>query len=123
MSNILPISFREKIRTLTKYRKAVHLTFIQNKTVLDRFQESSKRGLGINFFPTFLAAFFLLQPFFATFLQPFLLPFLLPFCRLFWACFFEYAVYKRRAILSMQYKNLVTFLGGVGVGRGCRSLS
>jgi len=39
----------------------------------DQFQDTSKTGSGINFFPTFLAAFF---------------------ANFFWACFFEHAEQK-----------------------------
>jgi len=62
------------------------------RLVLDRFQDSSKTGSGINFFAAFLAAFF--AAFFATFFAAF-------FCRLFSAflpvqmtSYFEYAVQK-----------------------------
>jgi len=55
-----------------------------NKTrlVLDRFQDSSKTGSGINIFAAFLAAF--CAAFFATFYVVFIAVF---FCQLFWACF------------------------------------
>jgi len=72
---------------------------IRTRPVLDWFQDSSKTSSGINFLPTFLAAFFT-----AFFCHDF-----------FWPTFFWHALlstqYKRLAILSMQYKNLLPFLG------------
>ncbi len=75
----------------------------KTRPVLDRFQDSSKTGSGINFFPTFPAAFF------AAVLLHFL-------GLLFWRAFLS-TQYKRRAILSMQYKSLLPFFRGWG-GKG-----
>jgi len=75
------------------------------RPVLDQFQDSSKTGSGINFFPPFLPHFF--AAFFATFFAAFFANFFGPaFLRTFLS-----TQYKRRAILSMQYKSLLPFLG------------
>jgi len=66
----------------------------QIRPVLDRFQDSSKTGSGINFFPTFFATFFV--AFFAAFLPIFL------------------GLLFGPAFLSMQYKSLLLFFRGWG---------
>ncbi len=110
----------------------------KNKTVLDRFQDSSKTGSGINCFPTFLAAIFP-RIFCNLFCRLFCCIFCFLFCCLFFTffrlfsaflttffgllfeyavqmtCYFEYAVQKSGAILGV---------GGGGEGVCvCRSLS
>ncbi len=118
---------------------------------LDRFQDSSKTGSGINCFPTFLATIFslifcnlfcclfaaffaaffccLFAIFFAAFFAVFFPPFLRllpPFCWLFLACFFSLSTnYVLFWVCST--KVWCRFLGvWVGVREGvcvCRSLS
>jgi hypothetical protein len=58
------------------YKLSVKLLQVVTRSVLDRFQDSSKTSSRINFFPTFLAAFF------ADFFQPtFLANYFPPFFR------------------------------------------
>ncbi len=77
------------------HNDVLNLNVATTRPVLDRFQDSSKTGSGINCFPTFLATIFFFifcNLFCRLFLLHFFPPFFLPFCQLFLACFFEYAV-------------------------------
>jgi len=81
------------------------LNTIRTSTVLDRFQDSSKTGSGINFFAAFFATFF--AAFFAAFFADIFAAFL--------AHFFEYAVQKSRYLEYAVQKSVARcFFGGRG---------